>query len=58
MPQSENEITILLVEDDDVDVMSIQRTLKKHRIANSLVRAKHGKEAMELLENDRVKSPI
>ncbi|WP_185234784.1 response regulator [Teredinibacter franksiae] len=57
MAQSEDAITILLVEDDDVDVMSIQRTLKKHRIANTLVRAKHGKEAMDFLEKDIVKKP-
>jgi len=44
-----NEVTILLVEDDDVDSKGIERALKKLKIANPIVRARDGLEALELL---------
>jgi len=50
-------VTILLVEDDDVDAMGIQRAFKKLRVANPLFRAKDGIEAIELLTNQKVKKP-
>jgi len=46
------EVHILLVEDDDIDVMSIQRSLKKLKIANPLVRAKDGVEALDILRGE------
>ncbi|MBK9026776.1 MAG: response regulator [Propionivibrio sp.] len=45
------EVTILLVEDDDVDVMGIERALRKLKILNHIVRAKDGLEALELLRD-------
>lgn len=45
------EVTILLVDDDDVDVMGIERALKKLKIGNPLVRARDGLEALELLRD-------
>jgi CheY-like chemotaxis protein len=42
-------ITILVVDDDDVDVMGVARALKKLKILNPIVRARDGVEALELL---------
>lgn len=54
---SSQEVTLLLVEDDDVDAMGIERGFKKHRIANSIVRARDGLEALDLLKNKQVPEP-
>ena len=42
-------VTILLVEDDDVDTEAVERAFRKARIANPIVRAKDGGEALRLL---------
>lgn len=49
--------TILLVEDDDVDAMSVERAFKKMRIANPIIRAKDGLVALELLKNGTIITP-
>lgn len=52
------EVTILLVDDDDVDVMGVQRALKKLKILNPIVRARDGIEGLELLRDPQaVKRP-
>lgn len=55
---SNKEITLLLVEDDDIDVMSLKRAFKKLKIAHNLVRACDGFEALEILKNGDVPSPF
>ncbi|HEU5101376.1 MAG TPA: response regulator [Roseiflexaceae bacterium] len=40
---------ILLVDDDEVDVMNVQRAFKKNNIANPLYIASNGLEALDLL---------
>ena len=47
-----NEVTILLVEDDDVDAKSVERSLTKLKIVNPLVRAKNGVDALEKLRGE------
>lgn len=42
---------ILLVEDDKVDVMNVQRSFKKANIANPLFVAGNGLEALDILRN-------
>jgi CheY-like chemotaxis protein len=44
-----SEVTILLVEDDDIDVQTVERGLSAARIANPIVRARDGVEALEML---------
>ena len=44
-------VTILLVEDDDVDVQGIQRALRKHKIANPMEVVHDGVEALEFLRS-------
>lgn len=50
--------TILLVEDDDIDAMIVQRAFTKLKIANPIVRAKNGALALESLRNGSVSRPF
>lgn len=54
-------VTILVVEDDDLDFKAFQRALKNVRLANPVFRATDGIEALEMLrgENgrDKIDSP-
>ena len=43
---------ILLVEDDKVDVMNVQRSFKKANITNPLFIASNGLEALKILRNE------
>lgn len=43
---------ILLVEDDEVDVMMVQRAFKKHSIDNPLFVAESGDEALAMLRGE------
>lgn len=49
-----NEI-ILVVEDNDDDVLVIERGFRKGRIGNKIERAVNGKEALEFLDGNRDK---
>ncbi|MEL6224433.1 MAG: response regulator [Cyanobacteria bacterium J06627_8] len=49
----EKAINILLVEDDEVDVMTVQRAFKKSKISNPLDVAKDGLEALEILRSSQ-----
>ena len=42
-------VNILLVEDDEVDVMNVQRAFRKNNVANPLYVASNGLEALEML---------
>lgn len=42
-------LNILVVEDDDVDMMSVERAFKSLRLCNTLERAKDGQEALKLI---------
>lgn len=42
---------ILLVEDDEVDVMNVERAFKKNNLKNPLHVARDGVEALEMLRN-------
>jgi CheY-like chemotaxis protein len=48
---------ILLVEDDQVDAMTVRRALKELRVTNPLVVAEHGEEALEILRGRRQDLP-
>ena len=49
---SRNDATILLVEDDRVDIMTVQRALKKIDVRNPLCVARTGVEALGMLRGD------
>lgn len=48
-----NPINILLVEDDEVDVMDITRSLDRSKIVHKLVLARNGEEAVDILTNNK-----
>ena len=51
---SDHLLNILLVEDDDVDVMNVKRAFAKNHIANPLIVAADGLEALEKLRGGEV----
>lgn len=53
-----SQVTLFVVEDDDIDYMTIKRNLKKMKIANPLVRANDGEEAMKMLNDGMVSAPF
>ncbi|WP_448554138.1 response regulator [Thalassotalea montiporae] len=52
------QVTLLVVEDDDIDFMTIERSFARERIGNKIIRAHHGEEALSLLLNDAVPHPF
>ena len=51
-------MNILLVEDDEVDVMNVQRAFKKNNITNPLFFASNGLEALSILRGSNAKTTI
>lgn len=49
---SNKEFSILLVEDDEVDIMNVQRSFKKSNILNPLHVAHNGLEALNMLTGE------
>lgn len=52
------QICLFVVEDDDVDFLTVQRSLRKKRIANPVIRARDGVEALEMLAQEKVPKPF
>ena len=52
-------LSILLVEDDDGDAKAVQRAFQKAKIANPIIRAVDGLEALDILRgtNGKAKTP-
>lgn len=50
--------SILLVEDDQMDVMNVQRELRKQNITVPLVHARNGREALNLLRGENGEAKI
>jgi len=48
---------ILLVEDDNVDAMTVKRALKDLKVTNRLVHSANGEEALDYLRNDDNEKP-
>ncbi len=51
-------LNIMLVEDDDVDIMSLKRSFRKNNIQNSLFIANDGMEALDMLRGTNGKEKI
>ncbi len=47
-------LNILLVEDDEVDVMNVQRAFRRNNIANPLFVAGNGLEALQMLRDESI----
>jgi CheY-like chemotaxis protein len=54
---SYKQVSILIVDDDDVDVQSFTRAFTRLKIANPVYRAKDGIEALEMLRSKTVPGP-
>ncbi|GAB4540219.1 MAG: response regulator [Thermodesulfovibrionia bacterium] len=50
-------VPIMIVDDDEVDVMTIKRALKEIKITNPLYIARNGEEALEILRNGKKEHP-
>lgn len=53
----QNSKPILLIEDDDVDVMTVKRALKDLKVTNKLVPMGDGEEAIEYLRSEGAVKP-
>jgi len=51
-------VTVLLVEDDSVDVMAIQRAFRERRLLNPMVLARDGAEALAILRGEPDTPPL
>tara|TARA_R110002049_G_scaffold276106_2_gene454231 strand:- start:2032 stop:2457 length:426 start_codon:yes stop_codon:yes gene_type:complete len=51
-------VTLFLIEDDDVDALTIERSFKKNRISNSIIRATDGVDALDMLHSGAVPKPF
>ena len=51
-------VTILLVEDDEVDRMAVRRSFRELKIANPIVEASDGMEALERLRGENGRDPV
>jgi len=52
-----NSKPILLIEDDNVDVMIVERAFKDLKVTNQLVNVANGEEALEFLKTESNKKP-
>ena len=57
MIDNKQEVTLLLIEDDDIDAMSVTRAFNKMSIKNKVIRAHDGLEGLELLRSSAIPSP-
>ena len=51
-------IHLLLVEDDDVDVMAVQRAFRDRKLLNPITVAKDGVEALEIMRGANGRVPV
>ena len=58
MNSSGNSPSILLVEDDQMDVMNVQRELRKQNIDVALIHARNGREALNMLRGENGETKI
>lgn len=49
---------ILLIEDDEIDIINIERAFKKANILNPLYKAKDGVEGLEILNRKEISKPL
>lgn len=52
------EVTLLIVDDDDIDAIALERALRKLRLLNTTHRARDGQEALEMLRNATIPMPF
>lgn len=55
--QSYKEVSLFIVDDDDIDAIALERALRKLKLLNTVFRARDGREALELLRSGIVPAP-
>lgn len=55
--QNYKEVTLLIVDDDDIDAIALERALVKLRWRNKVQRARDGREALDLLKAGAIPAP-
>ena len=55
--QNYKEVTLFIVDDDDIDAIALERALRKLRLLNTVIRARDGREALEMLRAGKISSP-
>ena len=55
---SDGVVTVLIVDDDEVDVRAIKRAIRKNCMDNPIVTARDGVEALEILRGSAATSPL
>lgn len=56
--QNYKEVTLFIVDDDDIDAIALERALRKLRLLNTVYRAHDGQEALDMLRSGAVPSPF
>jgi CheY-like chemotaxis protein len=51
------EVSLLMIEDDDIDATALKRALHKLKLLNPIYRARDGLEGIELLRSGQIPSP-
>ena len=51
------EVTLLIVDDDDIDAIALERALRRLRLLNTTHRARDGLEALNLLRSGEISTP-
>jgi CheY-like chemotaxis protein len=57
-PSDKRAATLLVVEDDEVDLLAIERGFRQHKIANDVVTAKDGLDALQILRGGPDRPPL
>ena len=55
---SQNTVTVLLVDDDDVDVQAVRRAFRRAKIANPVEVARDGLDALAMLRGENGYKPL
>jgi CheY-like chemotaxis protein len=56
--QNYKEVTLFIVDDDDIDAIALERSLRKLKLLNPVRRARDGQEALELLRAGEISAPF
>lgn len=51
------DVSVLVVEDDDVDFLCVERCFRRRKLPNPIQRARDGMEALEVLKSNGVRRP-
>ncbi len=55
---TKNAVTVLVIDDDEVDQMAIERSFRQRRIANNIIATRDGVEALAILRGGEGRPPL